>query len=53
VARTETLAEKPEGLTFRSDFLFEDEEGDLLAAIEPLEFHSITFRTLKSEQGVA
>ncbi|MDQ3672358.1 MAG: alpha-ketoglutarate-dependent dioxygenase AlkB [Actinomycetota bacterium] len=44
MARARTVLEQPEGLVFRRGFLSEDEEHELLAAIGPLEFRTITLR---------
>ena len=44
MARARTVVEQPEGLVFRRGFLSEDEEHELLAAIGPLEFRTITMR---------
>src|ERR687885_318036 len=41
VGRARNIDEPPEGLVFEPEFLTEDEERALLAAIERLEFHEI------------
>jgi DNA oxidative demethylase len=44
VARADTIFEEPEGLVFRPEFVLKEEERELRAAVEELEFGQITMR---------
>ena len=38
------MVEQPDGLVYRPDFIGEDEERDVLAVVEAIEFHEVTMR---------
>ena len=42
--RPPTVAEEPEGLVYRPNFLTADEEGSVVAVVEGLEFSDVTMR---------
>ncbi len=42
--RAETIVEEPEGLVFETDFISQEEERELLDAVEELEFDQIAMR---------
>ena len=44
MSRKETLVERPEGLVYREEFITEDEQRDLLAVMEEIDFREVTMR---------
>jgi alkylated DNA repair protein (DNA oxidative demethylase) len=42
--RREAIVERPEGLEYRAEFVTEDEERQLLATVEALDFHDVVMR---------
>ena len=44
MSRAATVSERPDGLEFRPDFVTEDEERQLLALIENIDFRELTMR---------
>ena len=44
MSRKETLVERPEGLVYREEFITEDEQRDLLAMMQEIDFREVTMR---------
>ena len=44
MARARTITERPGGLLYAPDFLSEEEEADVLAVIDKVDFHEVTMR---------
>ena len=44
MSRKQTLVERPEGLVYREEFITEDEQRDLLAVMEEIDFREVTMR---------
>ena len=49
----ETLVERPEGLVYREEFITEDEQRDLLAVMEEIDFREVTMRGQTARRTVA
>ncbi|HEX2111690.1 MAG TPA: alpha-ketoglutarate-dependent dioxygenase AlkB [Gaiellaceae bacterium] len=52
MARRETIEERPEGLVYRPDFVTEDEERDLLARMEAIDFREVVMHGQPAKRTV-